>query len=95
MFHAKPRGFDKLKPVKTEEELKAEKVLRDFEAGQYGPNAPPPPETKPKPPEKPTPPPKPAKPTPPSKPHPSGLTDPDEIAEWERRERIRKITGGK
>ena len=47
MFHAKPRGFDKLKPVKTEEELKAEQVLRDFDAGKYGPKVPPPPETKP------------------------------------------------
>ena len=92
MFHA-ARGFTKLQPKKTKEEDAAAKVLRDFEEGKYGP--PPPPETKPKPPEKPTPPPKPGKPTPPSKPHPSGLTDPDEIAEWERRERIRKITGGK
>ena len=75
MFHA-ARGFEKLKPKKTEEELKAEQVLRDFEGGKYGP--PPPPETKPeKPtlPTKPTPPPKPTKPGKPVPPPPSTETE--------------------
>ena len=38
MLHGKhARGFEKLRPHKTEEEEKAEQVLRDYEAGKYGP----------------------------------------------------------
>jgi hypothetical protein len=33
-------GFKKLRPAKTQEELDAEKVLAEFEAGKYGKNAP-------------------------------------------------------
>ena len=35
--YAQARGFNRLKPAKTKEEEDAEKVLRDFEAGKYGP----------------------------------------------------------
>ena len=66
--YAQARGFSRLQPVKTEEEKRAEQVLKDFEAGKYGP--PPPPEEKPKPPEKPTLPPQPETPQKPEKPRP-------------------------
>ena len=77
------RGFKKLRTAKSEEDLKAEQALRDFESGKYGPNAP---ETKPE---------KPPKPVPPPRPDPyEGLSE-EEKAELKRRERVRKATGGR
>ena len=77
------RGFDRLRPKKSKEETDAEKVLRDFEAGKYGPKVQPAdPYEKPKPDAKPAPPPE----TPEEK----------EIRlEQERRDRVIKATRGK